>query len=396
MRRLAWLLPLALAGCETPRTPERPPVQVEDTTTYDEPPMFDSAPPPAARRTLAALNAPVLRSAPIAYPVVDTVHQADGHVIATTYVMTPVVKEVDTLAVPPPVPTGPTTALLGLSYSPTIAAPDPYGFSLEGVNPGTIIQTLKEIREGKRFVVLNMMGGSHAKYRSPRTCKPTEKPCYPEVFDMAKWTAGVKGYDTPAIREALHQASMWILWISVMDEPANTSLATNAYWGPPGTFTRARVGELCRTLRTVVPDSIPLGVVQDPRNFDTKGTYPPDCAATLAQYRSGKDEITEWISRVKSALSTSPNIHLMLAMNTVHGGTPSTTCQKYGDDPSGKLCPMTAKQIRDFGRLLMTSASCGGVNTWRFQPGYTDKPDIAQALKDLATYGATLPPKPCR
>lgn len=405
MRSLCLLLVASSVACDSmPRVPQvghqdtaASPEPVMQDTGYVEPALFDTTPlPPKLRSIKVAL--PSIEITPAAPPppavVKDTVRQADGYVIETTYRMTPVVLGVDTLAHPaPPLPSLP-YALLGASFSPSVAAQDPYSFTMEGVNPNDIVATLAAVRKAQRFVMLNPMGGAHKNYRSPRTCKPNENPCYPEVFDMNKWMAKLKQYDTPLIRAAVDSAKPYILGMSSMDEPGNTSIKTDAYWGPPGTFTRARVGELCREMNKIFV-GVAVGVVQDPRDFDPAGAYTTDCDFSIVQYRSQKDAVLSYIQKTKASLASSPHMHVMYAMNVLHGGTPSTTCKTWGDNPSGKLCPMTAQQILDYGIPLMKASTCGGLNTWRHEPEYNAKPAVAKSLDSLSKIGKTLPAEPC-
>ena len=81
------------------------------------------------------------------------------------------------------------------------------------------------------------------------------------------------------------------------------------------------------------------------------------------------------------------------SMNILHGGTQGSQCEKWGDDPNGKLCPMTGQQLRDWG-LTLGTAGCA-LNMWRYERAYFDKREVQGALQDIAESLARLPRKPC-
>ncbi len=313
-------------------------------------------------------------------PIIDTLRQADGYVIVRTRTV-----QLDTI-VRPPVVAGPRTLVVGTSASPTVCPEAPYGFTLEGVRPDTIVAVLKEAARCKTPVALNPMGGNHAKYRSVIRGE--------DQFDMKKWATAIVLYKTPEIQAAIWLYRKWIIGMSMMDEPANIS-ATN-YWAPrPGIMTRAVVSELCRLGQDAFP-GVPIGVVQDPRHFDTQNSYAPECEFSLVQYRLSKDPIDQFIPNVKAALRNSPHMKIMWSLNVLHGGERGTDCPKYGDDPRGLLCPMTGEQIGDFGVKLVTDpVTCGGLNTWRFQEGYSDKPGVKAGLQLVADAAAKIPYVDC-
>lgn len=391
-----WLL---LACDAPPDRPARADSLVSDTA-YVDPPLFDTTTAePAEMREEARLG--VVRAAPPAGGA-DTVLDPRGYTIVTRWV--PQIVGVDTIGRPPP-PPEPVLPdggflLLGMSGSPTACAPGDYGFTLEGVRPDNVIATLEAVAKCRKQVVLNLMGGSHERYKSPNPDKRTRDQGYRTVFDKAKWLATLKQYDTPAHRAAFAKHAGRILWVSGMDEPANVSIKTGNYWGPPGTLNRASVSDLCREMRQAVPAAIPVGVVQDPRHFDTGGTYTRDCQMTAAQFRLSKGGracivanpsttvlhacVDAWAKGVKTALRTSPHIGVMPSLNMLHGGTPSTTCPKYGDDPSGKLCPVTPQQFTVLATRIARAFDCHCVNTWRWQQGYTNRPDYLSAATAIS------------
>jgi hypothetical protein len=254
-----------------------------------------------------------------------------------------------------------------------------YTMSLDGYNSGTIIGRLTEARTKKIRVLMNMTGGAHKNYLTNG------------VFDMAKWRAKMETYNTPAIKAAVAAAVAdgTIIGNSVMDEPANTSIYNS--WGPEGTMTKARVDGMCREVKNMFP-TLAVGVVHDHRIFQPEQNY-QHCDFILSQYRLAKGDARSFRDG-GLAFARRSGIAIAFSLNILHGGTPGTTCEKWGDDPRGTLCPMTGEQLRDWG-LLLGNSGCA-LNMWRYEAAYFAKPEIQSALRTIAESLARLPSKPCR
>jgi hypothetical protein len=254
-----------------------------------------------------------------------------------------------------------------------------YTMSLDGYNAGTIIGRLTEARSKKLRVLMNMTGGHHDNYKTDG------------VFDMSKWRAKMATYNTPAIKAAVEAAVAdgTIIGNSVMDEPANTS--ANNSWGPAGTMTKARVDGMCREVKAMFP-TLSVGVVHDHRIFEPEKNY-QYCDFILSQYRLAKGDVQSFRDG-GLAFARRSGVAIAFSLNILHGGTQSTTCEKWGDDPHGNLCPMTGEQLRDWG-LLLGNAGCA-LNMWRYEAAYFAKPEVQSALRTIAESLARLPRKPCR
>jgi hypothetical protein len=210
------------------------------------------------------------------------------------------------------------------------------------------------------------------------------------VFDMAKWRARMDTYNTPTIKAAIAAAVAdgTIIGNSVMDEPFNTYGANS--WGPAGTMTKIRVDQMCGYVKSILP-TLPVGVVHDHDDFEPNNSY-KTCEFFLSQYRKSKGDVRAFRD-AGLAMARRDGIAVAFSLNVLHGGTPSTTCPKYGDDPNGTLCPMSAAQIKEFGQVL-GSAGCG-LTMWRYQSGYFDALDIQAAFKVVSDSLAKLPGKGC-
>ena len=280
---------------------------------------------------------------------------------------------------PTPAPAG-TGIPMGLSaLLASGAQPTYHNMSLDGYSADRIVSQLSEARSKKVQVMMNMTGGHHSRYMTDG------------VFDMAKWRARMDSYNTSTIRAAVAQAVAegLIVGNSVMDEPTNTS-ATNS-WGPEGTMTKARVDDMCRYVKNIFP-TLPVGVVHDHRKLEPEKGY-QYCDFIVSQYRLSKGGVKEFRDG-GLAFARRAGISIAFSMNVIHGGTPGTDCDKWGDDPNGVLCPMSPEQVREFG-LTLGPAGCA-LNMWRYEREYFERAEIQRAFQVVAETLGALPRKPCR
>ena len=280
---------------------------------------------------------------------------------------------------PTPVPTG-TGIPMGLSALLSSGAePSYYNMSLDGYTADRILTQLSNARAKKIKMLMNMTGGRHSNYMTDG------------VFDMAKWQAKMDSYNTPTIKAAVAQAVAEgiIVGNSVMDEPTNTS--ANNSWGPEGTMTKARVDGMCRYVKNIFP-TLPVGVVHDHRKLEPEKGY-DHCDFIVSQYRLSKGDVRTFRDG-GLAFAKRAGISIAFSINVIHGGTPGTDCDKWGDDPNGVLCPMSPEQVRDFG-LTLGTVGCA-LNMWRYEKAYHDRAEIQRALQIVAESLAKLPQKPCR
>jgi hypothetical protein len=285
---------------------------------------------------------------------------------------------------PPPsqpnLPSGMSGIPMGLSAL-LVSGREPihYTASLDGYTASSIVGRLNTARSKGLRVLMNMTGGSHDNYKTDG------------VFDYAKWKARMDTYNTPEIRQAVAAAVAdgTIIGNSVMDEPANVSPTKG--WGPEGYMTKARVDGLCLYVQQMFP-TLPVGVVHDHRVLEPEKNY-QHCDFVLSQYRLSKGPVREFRDG-GVAFAKRSGIAIAFSLNILHGGEPGTDCEKWGDDPRGLLCPMTAGQVQEWGVLLGTP-SCV-LNMWRYERAYYDKPEIQRALGQVAETLRNLPAKSCR
>jgi hypothetical protein len=279
-----------------------------------------------------------------------------------------------------PLPPGMSGIPMGLSAL-IVSGREPihYTASLDGYTASNIISRLNTARSKGLRVLMNMTGGSHENYKTDG------------VFDYSKWKAKMDTYNTAEIRAAVAEAVAdgTIIGNSVMDEPANHSPIKG--WGPEGTMTKARVDGLCQYVKQMFP-TLPVGVVHDHRVLEPEKNYQV-CDFLLSQYRLSKAPVTEFRDG-GLAFARRSGITIAFSLNILHGGTPGTDCEKWGDDPNGMLCPMSADQVQEWG-VVLGSAGCM-LNMWRYERDYYDKPDVQRALGHVAGVLKGLPAKACR
>ena len=280
----------------------------------------------------------------------------------------------------PTLPSGMSGIPMGLSAL-LVSGREPihYTASLDGYTADNIVSRLNTARSRGLRVLMNMTGGSHENYKTDG------------VFDYSKWKAKMDSYNTPAIRAAVAEAvaNGTIIGNSVMDEPANHSPIKG--WGPEGTLTKARVDGLCQYVQQMFP-TLPVGVVHDHRVLEPEKNY-QRCDFIVSQYRLSKAPVNEFRDG-GVAFAKRSGIAIAFSLNILHGGTPGTDCEKWGDDPNGKLCPMSAEQVQHWG-VVLGSAGCM-LNMWRYERAYYDKPEIQRALGHVAGVLRGLPAKECR
>ena len=252
----------------------------------------------------------------------------------------------------------------------------PFNMSLDGYTAANIVNRLADARSRNMRVMMNMTGGNHTNYMTDGK------------FDLAKWRAKMDTYNTPGIRQAVAAAVAdgTILGNSVMDEPHNTT--AGAGWG--GNVTKAMVDGMCGYVKQIFP-TLTVGVVHDHRHFEPEKNY-ATCDFVVSQYRLSKGPVNEFRDG-GLAFARRSGIGIIFSLNVLHGGTPGTTCEKWGADLSGSLCPMTPQQVRDWG-LNLGTAACA-LNMWRFERAYYDKPEVQLALRTVADSLAKLPRKSC-
>lgn len=286
--------------------------------------------------------------------------------------------------VPKPQPPVVTAGIVFGPYALPAGQPGPFTGCFENLNPSTVPQDIARFRRDRLRCVVTLTGGSHNLYKTGGK------------FDVGKYQAALNRYNTPAIRSALASAVAdgLILGNSVMDEPQQEDKPGNEAksWGPAGWLTKQKIDDLCTRQKAIIP-TMPCGVVHDHRLFYPDSDYRV-VDFVLSQYRITKGSVTAFRDG-GLAFAKRSKVAIIFAFNLLHGGTPSTTCPKFGDDnEAGTLCPPTPKQVKDWG-LVLGPAGCALI-PWRYENELATDPDYEVVFKAVADSLRKFPGKPCR
>jgi hypothetical protein len=285
----------------------------------------------------------------------------------------------------PPVRVGIPVGLFA-TWDGTALQPNTEMFTLTygGETPATLPARLAVARSRGIRMVVAMTGGARANYLTSG------------VFDMAKWRARMKTFDTPEIRAAVAEAVRdgILLGNSVMDEPFNDGGPGNQSnsWGPAGTMSKARVDSMCGMAKAIFP-SLPQGVFQDYR-LAPNDSYRV-CDFITSQYRTAKGTATEYRD---GALELCRRDHhaCSFAINVLDGGIqvkrqPGQTDYLAGDCPLSTTggrgtyfpnCRMTAAQVRESGKVLGPEGCF--LTGWRYNAEFMASPENQAAFRDVA------------
>ena len=317
----------------------------------------------------------------------DTTFFGRGRVVTTNVVY------LDSLWVripDPPVPTGIPVGLFG-QWDGTTLQPNAEVFTMTygGERPATLLSRLRVARSRGIRMVTAMTGGARANYLTEG------------VFDMAKWQARMRTFDTPEIRAAVAEAVRDGILIgnSVMDEPFNDGGPGNEgnSWGPRGTMSKARVDSMCGFAKGIFP-TLPHGVFQDYRL--AAGDSYLVCDFITSQYRAAKGPLVAYRDGAL-ALCRRDHHACSFAINVLDGGIqvkrqPGQTDYLAGDCPLTTTggrgtyfpnCRMTADQVRESGKVL-GPAGCF-LTGFRYNAEFMAKPENQAAFRDIiATLGS--------
>ena len=311
----------------------------------------------------------------------DTTFFGRGRVVTTNVV------SLDSLWVripDPPVAAGIPVGLFGPWDGATLR-PNAEIFTLSygSETPATLLARLTEARSRGMRMVTSMTGGRRANYLTDG------------VFDLAKWQARMRTFDTPEIRAAVAEAVRDGILIgnSVMDEPFNDGGPGNEgnSWGPRGTMSKARVDSMCGYAKRIFP-TLPQGVFQDWRL--ASGDSYLVCDFITSQYRAAKGGLTEYRDGAL-ALCRRDHHACSFAINVLDGGIPvkrqpgqtdylASDCPLTTTGGRGTYfpnCRMTAEQVRESGKLL-GAAGCF-LTGFRYNAEFMAQPDNQAAFRDI-------------
>jgi hypothetical protein len=218
-------------------------------------------------------------------------------------------------------------------------------------------------------MVTTMAGGARCNYLTPVCVKNAKGDLVPQptsVFDMRKWVAAMRQYDTPALRVAVANAVRDGVIVAnvVIDEPQNDGGPGNEgnSWGPKGTLNTARVDSLCTESKRINA-TLPAGPFQDysvTATEEWKGQQYRVCDFAASQYRTAKGTLTAYRAGALAEWKRQ-GIAGAIGINVTDGGTPASRRKPDGtvktDYAAGDCaqsspgsyfpnCTMTAQQFR--------------------------------------------------
>jgi hypothetical protein len=250
-----------------------------------------------------------------------------------------------------------------LGSTPTAAGIDG---SLEGYQLDVIVSRITQAQREGATLIVNIPGGAASQNFAPGGSS----------FDLPTWKARVDKYKAPAIWQAITDAvaTGTIIGGSVLDEPFHEKHG--------GGLTKAIVDEMCGYLKGVFP-AIAAGVTHDEDDFEPSKSY-RTCDYIMSQYRWSKTKgDVEAFRDAGLALAERDGHAIAFSLNILHGGVPGDGCPDYGgDNPTGRLCPMTPQQVKDYG-LVLGPAGCF-LNMWRYAGGYWAVTDHRSAIQVVA------------
>lgn len=268
---------------------------------------------------------------------------------------------------------------LWADYTKLKPATIPFSASTNYTDAHGIVKQINAARAMRHRLILNMTGGSHARYKSRGK------------FDFGKWKAVMNKYNTREIKAAVARgvADGTVIMNTVMDEPSVKS------WG--GVMTKPLLDQMARYVKGMFP-TLPAGVAvrhdwRPQERFRVMDAY-------ISQYSSYRGSAASFRDN-GLAEARKQGMKMVFALNLLDGG--SHTWKYKWSCPAGTTggrgtyapaCRMTAPQVRDWGRTLGT-AGCGLI-VWKYDRAFMSKAANTQALRDVAATLAKTPGRSCR
>jgi hypothetical protein len=253
-----------------------------------------------------------------------------------------------------------------------------FTLSVDAVRADEIIARISAARTRGVKLILAMTGGSHSNYLTNG------------VFDMTKWIARMKTFDTPAIKAAVAAgvADGTILGNSVMDEPNHYT------WGPTGTMTKLKVDEMASYAKSMFP-TLPQGVSQKHNAFEPAKAYRV-IDFINDQYEERQGDVSLFRD-AGVALARRDGHAVIFSINLLDGGTIVPGCpipQTGGTGTYSNRCRVTAAQLEAWATVL-GPAGCA-FTMWQYDSTFMSSTDNQRAFRNIAARLATAPAKPCK
>ncbi len=220
------------------------------------------------------------------------------------------------------------------------------------------------------------------------------------VFSQARFDSAMALFNTPELRAALAQSvkDSVLVGVNIMDEPWVSGTGDGNTWGPPGTMTRARVDSLCRSVKTILGPTVPVGT-SDLAKWQRTGPWQwCDIGVTQYSYRFG--DVIAWKDSILSA-SQAQGYMAVFGSNIIDGGTRDTDgtwdCAAQGGVKglNSPNCQMTPSQVVFVG-VNLGDAGCGPLGMWRYDATRFALPGFATAFAQVSALQLQRPQRMCR
>jgi hypothetical protein len=213
-----------------------------------------------------------------------------------------------------------------------------------GTSPQSLPGQIAYARSHGIKMVTTTVGGGRCNYLTP-VCDANGKPVAGSKFDMAKWMAAMRRYDTPELRALVAKAvkDRVLIGNSTIDEPHNNGGPGNEQnsWGPTGTLNTARVDSLCAESKRIFP-TLPAGVFQNWSVTAAGGEWAGQkykvCDFASSQYRTSKGTLADYRSGALAEWKRQ-GIAGSFAFNPRDGGTPAKKLTGQKGWPAGAWKP---------------------------------------------------------
>jgi len=245
---------------------------------------------------------------------------------------------------------------------------DPYTSGLEHAQPETILQDLAAARARGARMAVSFTGGSD---------KSTGADGH---FSYDMWKARLDRFLPMVDRLNGYVADGTLLVFYMIDEPF-----AKQRWGDQ-TVPMATLDQMAQYSKSLFPD-LPTAVRAAPSELRSYRWQYLDVA--WAQYTSRKGPVAEFAS-TEGAAARAEGLGLIVGLNISKGGDGSSG---FG---SSREPSMSGAEIVRYGQTLLQMPDVCAFISWDNRPNVIGRPEVAAALKELASVAKAHPDTPCR
>jgi hypothetical protein len=245
---------------------------------------------------------------------------------------------------------------------------DPYTSAMQQAKPQTLLQDLSAARARGARIVVNFAGGGRQFTDAGGR------------FDFEAWKARLDRFRPLAQRINGYAADGTLFASLIIDEPFVTTR-----WGGEA-VPKATLDQMAEYSKSLFP-AVPAVVGSAP---STLGGYRwQHLDAAWAQFAARKGPVAAYAS-TEVAAARAEGLGLIVGLNISKGG----------DGSSGlghaKEWNMTGKEILQYGHTLLDAPYACAFISWDSRPDVINRPEVAAALRELASAARNHPETSCR